>query len=169
MTVLENVISMFNFILCCNRNNPGRIYIPETIKEDLATVQLQLEEREETIKFLKNELKSQRRSACEKLDSQMKKHTAELQTQKSKYQTVIKRHQKFIEQIISEKKDLTEKCNALTEHIKQMEVKCQRELKVMADRHAVELQRARELCAASEKIRRERWLEARTSKIKVFF
>ncbi|XP_046412848.1 centrosomal protein of 131 kDa [Neodiprion fabricii] len=155
-------------IPCCNNQgiHPAQTHIPETIKDDLATLRLQLEERDETLKILKNELKSQRHSACEKLELQKKQHCTELQTQKTKYQTTIKRHQKFIEQIISDKKNLTEKCNSLTEHIKEMEVKYHRELKVVADRHAVELRRARELCAASEKIRRERWLEAKTSKIK---
>ncbi|XP_012263429.2 centrosomal protein of 131 kDa [Athalia rosae] len=155
-------------IQCCNTQgiHPASSYSSKTLKEDLATVKLQLEERDSTVELLKNELKTQCRSACEKMESQTKKHAGELQAQKTKYQTVIKRHQKFIEQIISDKKNLTEKCNALTEHIKQMEVKYQREMKVAAERHGVELQRARELCAASEKIRRERWLEAKTSKIK---
>lgn len=48
-----------------------------------------------------------------------------------------------------------------------MEQKIQRDLKVITERHAVELQRAKENIAASEKIRRERWLEMKTSKIKV--
>ena len=116
---------------------------------------------------MKDELKAERKSACENLESQRKEHILALQTQKSKYQGIVKRHQKFIEQLISEKKDLAEKCNALTQKIKEMEAKHQREIKVAFERHSVELQRAKELCAASEKIRRERWLEAKTNKIKV--
>lgn len=119
--------------------------------------------------FLKNELKAERKAACEKLNSLKKEHTFAMQSQKTKYQGIVKRHQKFIEKLIAEKKELTEKCNALTQRIKEIEAKHQREFKVAVERHSVEIQRAKELCAASEKIRRERWLEAKTNKIKVEF
>lgn len=112
-------------------------------------------------------MKAERKIACEKLENQRKQSSSELQAQKTKYQAIIKRHQKFIEQLIAEKKDLTEKCNALAHKIREAEAKQQRDLKCALDRHAVELQRAKELCAATEKVRRERWLEAKTSKIKV--
>lgn len=71
--------------------------------------------------------------------------------------------------MIEEKKVLTEKCDILGQKIKEIEIKQQKDIKVLIDRHAIEIQRARELCMASEKIRRERWLEAKTSKIKVKF
>lgn len=79
----------------------------------------------------------------------------------------MKRHQKFIEQLLAEKTDLTQKCDSLAQQIKEMEQKIQRDLKVITERHVVELQRAKEHVVASEKIRRERWLEVKTSKIKV--
>lgn len=133
----------------------------------METTQLQLEERNETIQCLKNQLKSERKSACERLDSEKKNHSAGLQTQKTKYQGVIKRHQKFIQQLIDEKKELSQKCNVLTQFIKDMESKHQREVNSIVERHTVELQQSKELSAAAEKIRRERWLEEKTSKIKV--
>ncbi|XP_043281919.1 centrosomal protein of 131 kDa isoform X2 [Venturia canescens] len=139
---------------------------PESLKEDLATALLQLEDREATLDLLKKEMRNERKLACEKMEKEKKEHCSELQLMKSKYQAIIKRHQKFIEQLIAEKKDLTEKCTALAQRIKEIEAKQQRELKCALDRHALELQRAKELCLASEKIRRERWLEAKTSKIK---
>lgn len=140
---------------------------PESLKEDLATALLQLEDREATLNLLKNEMKNERKTAWENMEKEKRERCSELQSVKSKHQAVVKRHQKFIEQLISEKKDLTEKCNSLAQRIKEMEMRQQRELKCALDRHAFELQRAKELCLASEKIRRERWLEAKTSKIKV--
>lgn len=133
----------------------------------METTKLQLEEKEATLTCLKNELKFERKVACEKLNSLKKEHLLSLQSQKTKYQAIIKRHQKFIEKLISEKKDLTEKCNSLAQRIKEIEAKNQREIKVIVERHSIEIQRAKELCAASEKIRRERWLEAKKNKIKV--
>ncbi|XP_023290362.1 centrosomal protein of 131 kDa isoform X2 [Orussus abietinus] len=166
--VIQDLFSSNQCYNCsnCNRNDITRTYVSSTLQEDLATTRLQLEEREATITVLKTELKTERQSACEKLESQRKEQASQLEAQKSKYQSIIKRHQKFIEKLISEKKDLSERCTALAERIKEMEAKYQRESKVTAERHAVEIQRAKDICAASEKIRRERWLEAKTSKIK---
>lgn len=136
-------------------------------KEDLATAQLQLEEKNATISLLKEQLKTERRLACDRLEGQRKSSASKLQQQDEKYKGIVKRHQKFIEQLISEKTDLTEKCNSLAQRVKEIEIKMQRDLKVATERHTVELQRAKEHFAAAEKIKRERWIEARTTKIKV--
>ncbi|XP_048269426.1 centrosomal protein of 131 kDa isoform X3 [Bombus terrestris] len=135
-------------------------------KEDLATAQLQLEEKNATISLLKEQLKTERRLACDRLESQRKSSASKLQQQDEKYKGIVKRHQKFIEQLISEKTDLTEKCNSLAQRVKEIEIKMQRDLKAATERHTVELQRAKEHFAAAEKIKRERWIEARTTKIK---
>ncbi|XP_036140983.1 centrosomal protein of 131 kDa isoform X2 [Monomorium pharaonis] len=136
------------------------------IRDDLETARLQIEERNATIKCLKDQLKSERKAACDKMASQKRHHSVKTKELENKYRTIIKRHQKFIEQLLAEKKDLTQKCDSLARQIKEMEQKIQRDLKVITERHAVELQRAKENIAASEKIRRERWLEMKTSKIK---
>ncbi|XP_076235828.1 centrosomal protein dilatory [Calliopsis andreniformis] len=141
-------------------------HLPPTFKEDLATARLQLEEKNATITLLKEQLRSERKSACEKLDAQRKSSSSKLQAQDDKYKGIVKRHQKFIEQLISEKTELTEKCNSLVQKVKDIETKMQRDMKAAADRHLVELQRAKEHYAAAEKIKRERWIEARTTKIK---
>lgn len=127
---------------------------------------MQLEEKEATISLLKEQLKTERKLACEKLESQKKSNNSKLQQQEEKYRGIVKRHQKFIEQLIQEKTDLTEKCNSLVQKVKEIEIKMQRDLKAAADRHVVELQRAKDHLAAAEKIKRERWIEARTTKIK---
>ncbi|XP_068985850.1 centrosomal protein of 131 kDa-like isoform X4 [Bombus flavifrons] len=135
-------------------------------KKDLATAHLQLEEKNATISLLKEQLKTERRLACDRLESQRKSSASKLQQQDEKYKGIVKRHQKFIEQLISEKTDLTEKCNSLAQRVKEIEIKMQRDLKAATERHTVELQRAKEHFAAAEKIKRERWIEARTTKIK---
>lgn len=145
---------------------PAKVTGP-AFEEDLSTARLQVEELTATIALLKEQLKSERKLACEKLDLQRNSGTAKLQAQEEKYKAVVKRHQKFIEQLIAEKTELTEKCNCLAQRVKNIEGKMQRDLRATADRHAVELQRAKERCAAAEKIKRERWIEARTTRIKV--
>ncbi|XP_076169261.1 centrosomal protein dilatory [Ptiloglossa arizonensis] len=152
----------------CDSTVPANIanHVPRAFEEDLATVQLLLEEKIATVTLLKEQLQSERKLACEKLNAQSKSNASKLLAQEEKYKGIVKRHQKFVEQLISEKTDLTEKCNSLATRVKEIEIKMQRDLKCAADRHTVELQRAKEHCAAAEKIKRERWIEARTTKIK---
>lgn len=128
---------------------------------------MQVEEKNATIECLKDELKSERKVACEKMTSQKRSHATKMKELENKYRAIVKRHQKFIEQLIAEKTDLTQKCDSLARQIKETEQKIQRDMKVISERHAVELQRAKESVTASEKIKRERWLEMKTSKIKV--
>ncbi|XP_061934668.1 centrosomal protein of 131 kDa isoform X2 [Apis cerana] len=168
--MFEDMFGNSQSLPCINFDDigPTNIEINNThaFKEDLITAQLQLEEKEATISLLKEQLKTERKLACEKLESQKKSNNSKLQQQEEKYRGIVKRHQKFIEQLIQEKTDLTEKCNSLMQKVKEIEIKMQRDLKAAADRHVVELQRAKDHLAAAEKIKRERWIEARTTKIK---
>ncbi|XP_043494468.1 centrosomal protein of 131 kDa [Polistes fuscatus] len=148
------------------RSDPLKNYFSNAYNDELVTAKLQLEEKDATIVLLKNELKKEREAACEKLKVENKNHLSMMETQEKKYQGIVKRHQKFMKKLINEKTDLTDKCNNLARRIKEMELKSEKDLKVCTERHIVELQRAKERFAASEKIKRERWLESRTSKIK---
>ncbi|XP_019696478.1 centrosomal protein of 131 kDa isoform X2 [Harpegnathos saltator] len=135
-------------------------------RDDLETARLQIEEKNATIECLKDQLKSERETACDKINTQRQCYDTKTKELKSNYRTMVERHQRFIEQLIAEKTDLTQKCDSLVRQMKEMEQKIQRNVKVINERHAVELQRMRENAAAAEKIRRERWLEMKTSKIK---
>lgn len=149
------------------RNNIQNSRLFTCQRDDLETARLQIEEKNATIECLKSQLKSERKAACDKMMSQKRCNATKMKELENKYRTIVKRHQKFIEQLIVEKKNLAEKCDSLARQIKDAEKKIQRDLKVITERHSVELQRARESIIASEKIRRERWLEMKTSKIKV--
>ncbi|CAK9803347.1 Centrosomal protein of 131 kDa [Anthophora quadrimaculata] len=165
-TIFREIFSNSQALPCNNYDSLGSA---KAFKEDLATAKLELEEKNATISLLKEQLKSERKLACDKLESQKKSSISKLQQQEEKYKGVVKRHQKFIEELIGEKTDLTEKCNSLAQRVREIEIKMQRDLKAAAERHTVELQRAKEHYAAAEKIKRERWIEARTTKIKVSF
>jgi len=70
-------------------------------------------------------------------------------------------------QLIADKKCLSEKCESLVLELKKSDEHHTNALKVVEQRHAVELQRLREMHAAAEKLRRERWIDNKTKKIKV--
>ncbi|CAK9816111.1 Centrosomal protein of 131 kDa [Anthophora plagiata] len=162
-TIFGEIFSNSQTLPCNNYDSLGS---GKAFKEDLATAKLELEEKNATISLLKEQLKSERKLACDKLEAQRKSSISKLQQQEEKYKGIVKRHQKFIEELIGEKTDLTEKCNSLAQRVREIEIKMQRDLKAAAERHTVELQRAKEHYAAAEKIKRERWIEARTTRIK---
>lgn len=137
------------------------------MKDEIATAKLQLEEKDAIIGVLKEELRNERKKSCDQLAILKRENDANVDKQKAQNQATVKRHQKFIEKLLSEKKELTEKCNELALSIKDMEIQHQRQMKICVDRHAIELQKTKDMCAASEKVRRNRWVEAKTSKIKV--
>ncbi|XP_031626285.1 centrosomal protein of 131 kDa isoform X2 [Contarinia nasturtii] len=82
-----------------------------------------------------------------------------LKEQKNHYETIVTRHQEFIEQLLKDKASLCEKVSGLTRRL---------ESQSMAAEHKLqnEIQRIKETALAAEKIRRERWVRENTKKIK---
>lgn len=70
-------------------------------------------------------------------------------------------------QLLNEKKTLNEKVSSLVEELKSGEERYQRNLKAIEERHAIEIQRVKETQAAAEKLKREKWIDTKTQKIKV--
>lgn len=51
--------------------------------------------------------------------------------------------------------------------LREMEVKQENAIKVIEERHKVEMKKAQEKFNAAEKIRRDKWIDTKTKKIKV--
>jgi 5-azacytidine-induced protein 1 len=69
--------------------------------------------------------------------------------------------------LIADKKSLSEKCESLVLELKKSEESYADTLKRVDERHSIELHRTREMHAAAEKLRRQRWIDNKTLKIKV--
>ncbi|XP_067006805.2 centrosomal protein of 131 kDa [Anabrus simplex] len=136
------------------------------LAHEVFTLKLQLEEKSNALTLLQDTLNQQRELSAKnsrQADREMKNR---LKQQKEEYEATISRHQKFIDQLIADKKNLSEKCEAVIRELKGNEERHAFNLKASEERHKIELQRAKETFAAAEKLRRERWIDSKTKKIK---
>ncbi|KAJ8377645.1 hypothetical protein AAFF_G00254900 [Aldrovandia affinis] len=99
-----------------------------------------------------------------------------LQLQKEQYESTIERHLTFIDQLIDDKKALSEHCEAVVNELKQVDHKYTKKITHMQEQHDLvwhilgplceEIKKLKQLMGASEKIRREKWIDEKTRKIK---
>lgn len=68
---------------------------------------------------------------------------------------------------MNEKKTLNETVTKLVSDLKLEEEKFKKNIKAIQDRHLIEIKRAKDAQAASDKIKRDKWMEKKTQKIKV--
>lgn len=99
-------------------------------------------------------------TALEKRIEQIDKHCKEMKTDTD---ATVKRLQKFVAQLIKEKKDLSEQC---AEMCKDMDKKYKQIIETMEERHKIEIRKNTDKHLAAEKIRREKWIDNKTQKIK---
>lgn len=127
---------------------------------------LELDEKKRTVTMLQKALNQQRELTVRHAKESEKEMKRQLILQKEEYEETIKRHLSFIDQLIDDKKTLSEKCENLVKELKQVDKKYQDKLKAVTDSHSIEMQKLKDMHEAAEKIRREKWIEDKTKKIK---
>ncbi|CAF3411768.1 unnamed protein product [Rotaria socialis] len=90
----------------------------------------------------------------------------DFQRQKDEYESIIQRHLKFIDQLIDDKKKLSHRCELLLYELKTIDKKYNSRIRSIEESHCGELQKLKDVHEAAEKLRRERWIEEKTKKIK---
>ncbi|XP_069695012.1 calponin homology domain-containing protein DDB_G0272472 isoform X2 [Periplaneta americana] len=136
------------------------------LAHEVLTLRLQLEEKSNSIRLLQETLNQHRELSMRNAKNADRGMKMRLREQKEEYESTVARHQKFIDQLIADKKTLSDKCESLVLEMKKSAEHHAKTLKTMEERHSIELQRAREMHAAAEKLRRERWIDNKTQKIK---
>ncbi|XP_051958257.1 centrosomal protein of 131 kDa-like isoform X2 [Xyrauchen texanus] len=129
-------------------------------------LKLELEEKKRTVNMLQTSLAQQRELTIRHVKETEKDLNYNFQLQKQQYEATIQRHLTFIDQLIDDKKALTESCEEVVGQLKQVDQKYTKKITQMQEQHELEIKKLKELMSATEKIRREKWIDEKSKKIK---
>ncbi|XP_053151945.1 centrosomal protein of 131 kDa isoform X5 [Hemicordylus capensis] len=146
------------------------------VTSSIMRLKLEVEEKKRAITLLHTALAQQRELTVRHVKETEKELNRQLALQKEQYEAAIQRHLAFIDQLIDDKKVLTEKCEAVVTELKQVDQKYTKKIAQMQEQHQLvwrtlgplceEIKKLKELMSATEKIRREKWIDEKTKKIK---
>ncbi|KAI1886441.1 hypothetical protein AGOR_G00195790 [Albula goreensis] len=146
------------------------------VTASMMSLKLELEEKKRTVNMLQTALAQQRELTVRHVKETERELTQNLQLQKEQYETTIQRHLAFIDQLIDDKKALSERCETVVSELKQVDQKYTKKIAQMQEQHDLvwhilgplceEIKKLKQLMSASEKIRREKWMDEKTKKIK---
>ncbi|XP_062858951.1 centrosomal protein of 131 kDa isoform X2 [Trichomycterus rosablanca] len=141
------------------------------VTNSMMRLKLELGEKKRTVNMLQTalyyELQAQQRElTLHHVKETEKELNHNLQLQKQQYEATIQRHLAFIDQLIDDKKALSERCEGVVAELKQVDQKYMKKINQMQEQHELEIKKLKELMSATEKIRREKWIDEKTKKIK---
>ncbi|NXE82845.1 CP131 protein, partial [Cochlearius cochlearius] len=136
------------------------------VTSSIMRLKLEVEEKKRAISLLQTALAQQRELTVRHVKQTEKELGHQLRLQREQYEAAIQRHLAFIDQLIDDKKLLSEKCEAVVAELKQVDQKYGKKITQMQEQHELEIKKLKELMSATEKIRREKWIDEKTKKIK---
>ncbi|NXS43812.1 CP131 protein, partial [Balaeniceps rex] len=136
------------------------------VTSSIMRLKLEVEEKKRAISLLQTALAQQRDLTVRHVEQTEKELGRQLGLQREQYEAAIQRHLAFIDQLIDDKKLLSEKCEAVVAELKQVDQKYGKKITQMQEQHELEIKKLKELMSATEKIRREKWIDEKTKKIK---
>ncbi|NWU14853.1 CP131 protein, partial [Cephalopterus ornatus] len=136
------------------------------VTSSMMRLKLEVEEKKRAISLLQTALTQQRELTDRHVKQTEQELSHQLRLQREQYEAAIQRHLAFIDQLLDDKKALSEKCEAVVVELKQVDQKYGQKISQMQEQHELEIKKLKELMSATEKVRREKWIEEKTKKIK---
>ncbi|XP_069606871.1 centrosomal protein of 131 kDa isoform X2 [Ranitomeya imitator] len=146
------------------------------VTSSMLKMRLELEEKKKALSLLQTALAQQRELTVRHVKQTEKEMSYQLKQQSAQYEATIQRHLTFIDQLIDDKKTLSERCESLVSELKQVDHKYSSKISQMQEQHDTvwqtlgplceEMKKLQELMTATEKVRREKWIDEKTKKIK---
>ncbi|KAM9716461.1 centrosomal protein of 131 kDa isoform 2-T3 [Menidia menidia] len=136
------------------------------VSGSMMRMKMELEEKRRSVNMLQAALAQQRELTARHVQETEREMSRSFQLQKEQYEATIQRHLAFIDQLINDKKALSERCEGVVAELKQVDQKYTKKMAQMQQQHETEIKKLKDLMSASEKIRREKWIDEKTKKIK---
>uniref|UniRef100_A0A672K8K5 Centrosomal protein of 131 kDa-like n=1 Tax=Sinocyclocheilus grahami TaxID=75366 RepID=A0A672K8K5_SINGR len=136
------------------------------VTSSMMRLKLELDEKKRTVNMLQTALAQQRELTIRHVKETEKELNHTFQLQKQQYEATIQRHLTFTDQLIDDKKALSERCEEVVGELKQVDQKYTKKIAQMQEQHEMEIKKLKELMSATEKFRREKWIDEKTKKIK---
>ena len=138
----------------------------DDVKQKIMASQLEIREKGKTIHVLQQELARLKEVHKKDMEEVRKGNRSQLSLQRKEYETIVKRHLAFIDNVLAEKESLSSKVVELTEKVSEMEKKFKQKVTDMESSHLKHLGQQKELWQTQERIKREKWVQDRTRQIK---
>ncbi|XP_078427313.1 centrosomal protein of 131 kDa isoform X2 [Cetorhinus maximus] len=136
------------------------------VTSSMIRLKLEFEEKKRAIAMLQTALTQQKELTVRHMKETEKEMSHRLKMQKDQYESTIQRHLAFIDQLIDDKKALNAKCESMVNELKQVDQKYTKKIQQVQDQHEMEIKKLKEIMSATEKMRREKWIDEKTKKIK---
>nr|KAF6415318.1 centrosomal protein 131 [Molossus molossus] len=132
----------------------------------LMRLKLEVEEKKQAVALLHRALAQQRDLTVRRVKETEKELGRQLRQQREYYEAAIQRQLSFIDQLIKEKTTLGEKCQAAVAELLQGDQRHKEREAQLQEQQELEIKKLKELMSATEKVRREKWMNEKTRKIK---
>uniref|UniRef100_A0A8C8XYC6 Centrosomal protein 131 n=1 Tax=Panthera leo TaxID=9689 RepID=A0A8C8XYC6_PANLE len=144
----------------------GHLEPTSTVSSSVMRLKLEVEEKKQAVGLLQKALVQQRDLTIRRVKETEKELGRQLRQQRDHYEATIQRHLSFIDQLIEDKKALAERCEAVVAELKQGDQRRRDREAQVQEQHELEIKKLKELMSATEKVRREKWINEKTRKIK---
>ncbi|XP_034881702.1 centrosomal protein of 131 kDa isoform X2 [Mirounga leonina] len=144
----------------------GRLEPASMGSASVMRLKLEVEEKKQAVGLLQRALVQQRDLTVRRVKETEKELGRQLHQQRDHYEATIQRHLSFIDQLIEDKKALADRCEAALAELKLGNERCKHREAQVQEQHELEIKKLKELMSATEKVRREKWINEKTRKIK---
>ncbi|KAF6092911.1 centrosomal protein 131 [Phyllostomus discolor] len=145
---------------------PGLLESASAGSVSVTRLRLEVEEKQRAVALLQRALAQQRDLTARRVEETEKELGRQLRQQREHYEAAIQRHLCFIDQLIEDKRNLGDKCEAVVAELKQGDQRHKDREARLQEQHELEMKKLRELMSAAERARREKWVSEKTRRIK---